>query len=283
MRFELPFKSSNTLSLVKPFLKFFWQSTTKHRIENTFVKTLIEEVIEDDRKYYDFGALLFLRAQLERNQTNLNITDLGAGSRVQNSNTRTVSSIVKSAVSPQWQCELLFRLVHFLQPKNRLELGTSLGLSSLYQYLPIKQAPFFTLEGCPNIASVAQQNFKKFKANNIQLTVGNFKDTLPKVLEQIGRLDYAFIDGNHQKAPTLDYFEQCLAYSHADTILVFDDIHWSEEMQAAWRQLKQHPQVGLSIDLFFMGIIGIKKNPQQTAEHFNIVPSNFKPWEKLSN
>lgn len=269
------------MSVVKPFLKFFWQSTTKHRIKNTFAQTLVDEVIDDDRRYYDFGALQYLRAQLERNQTSLKVTDLGAGSKVQNSNTRTVASIAKSAVSPQWQCELLFRLVHFLQPKNRLELGTSLGVSSLYQYLPIKKAPFFTLEGCPNIAQVAQQNFQKFKTNNIQLTIGNFNDTLPIVLKKISRLDYAFIDGNHQQAPTLDYFEQCLEYSHADTILVFDDIHWSPEMQAAWQQIKQHPQVGLSIDLFFMGIIGLKKHTEQTPEHLHIIPSNWKPWETL--
>lgn len=266
------------MSIIKRFFKFYSQAQTKYTIHSPFVFSLIEEVIEDDRIYYDFGALERLRMTLENDPSMLSVTDLGAGSRVNNSPSRSISSIAKTAVSPQWQCEFLFRLIHHLQPKNRLELGTSLGLSSLYQYIPLRNAPFYTLEGCPNIAKVAAANFKKLKAEQIHQYVGDFKDTLPKVLEDMQELDYVFIDGNHQMIPTLSYFETCLPYSHPNTVFVFDDIHWSAEMETAWEKIKAHPQVTLSIDLFFMGLVFLRTE-QQVKQHFKLVPAKYKPWK----
>lgn len=260
------------------FLRFYWQAQTKYTIHSPFVFSLIEEVIEDDRIYYDFNALNRLRMLSEKDNSTLQVTDLGAGSRVNKTPSRSIASIAKSAVSPKWQCELLFRLVHHLQPQNRLELGTSIGISSLYQYIPLRKASFYTLEGCPNIAKVAATNFKKLKATQIRQLIGDFSHTLPKALQEMQRLDYVFIDGNHQMKPTLSYFETCLKYSHNDTIFVFDDIYWSDEMLAAWETIKAHPSVTLSIDLFFMGIIFLRSE-QKEVQHFKIVPAKYKPWK----
>jgi len=267
------------VGVITRFLKFYWQAETKYTVRSPFVFSLIENTIEDNRIYYDFGALERLRMMLSSDTTEIEVTDLGAGSKVNNNPSRSIASIAKSAVSPQWQCEFLFRLVHHLQPKNRLELGSSLGLSTLYQYIPLRDAPLYTLEGCPNIAKIAALNYKKLKAKNIQLFVGDFKETLPSVLNKIEQLDYAFIDGNHQKAPTLSYFEQCLAYSHKHTVFVFDDIHWSSEMEAAWEEIKKHPKVTLSIDFFYMGLVFLR--PEQTEiQHFSIVPIKWKFWKR---
>lgn len=266
------------MSIVKRFLRFYWQAQTKHNVHSPFVSSLIEEVIEDDRIYYDFGALERLRMVLEQDKTMLPVTDLGAGSRVNNNTSRSISSIAKTAVSPQWQGEFLFRLIHYLQPRNRLELGTSLGISSLYQYIPLRNAPLYTLEGCPSIAQVAAKNFQKLKAKHIHQYIGDFKDTLPNALQKLQQLDYVFIDGNHQMEPTLSYFNQCLEYSHNNTIFVLDDIHWSEGMEAAWEAVKAHPTVTLSIDLFYMGLIFIQKE-QTEKQHLTIIPAKYKPWK----
>lgn len=270
--------NSLKLSIGQRFLRFYWQAQTKYTIHSPFVFSLIEEVIEDHRIYYDFNALNRLRMLLERDHSTLQVSDLGAGSRIDKTASRSISSITKNAVSPTWQCELLFRLVHHLQAKNRLELGTSLGISSLYQYIPLRKAPFYTLEGCPNIAKVATANFKKLKATSIRQLIGDFNQTLPKALQEMKRLDYVFIDGNHQMEPTLSYFETCLKYSHNDTVFVFDDIYWSDEMQDAWETIKAHSKVTLSIDLFFMGIVFLRTE-QKEVQHFKIVPAKYKPWK----
>lgn len=266
------------MSNFRAFLRYFWKAETKYTIHSPFVYELLEQVIEDDRQYYDFGALRRLRELSERNQKLLKVQDFGAGSRVHGQARRSIAQITKSAVSPAWQGEFLFRLVHHFQAKRRLEIGTSLGISTLYQYLPLRKAPFYTLEGCPSIAAEAAQNFRKLKATNIHQLVGKFEETLPKALEALGTIDYVYIDGNHQKAPTLSYFEACLEHSHPHTILVIDDINWSTEMQAAWQAIKEHPQVTLTLDLFFMGLVFLRTEQTQ-KQHFTLIPASYKPWK----
>lgn len=258
--------------------RYFWNAETRYTVHSPFVFDLLEHAIDDQRTFYDFAALDRLRYLLQRNQQRLLVTDLGAGSKHSKGTDRSIAEIAKAAVSPRWQAECLFRLIDHLQLEYRLEIGTSLGLTTLYQYLPLRQAPLFTLEGCPNITAVAQHYFKTFKTQQLQLLQGDFKDTLPEALAQLGRLDYAFIDGNHRLQPTLDYFEACLAYSHERTVLVIDDIYWSEEMKTAWETIKKHPRVTMTIDLFAMGWVFLRKEQRQ-QQHFTLIPARYKPWK----
>lgn len=258
--------------------RYFWKAETRYTVHSPFVFDLLEHVIDDRRAFYDFAALDRLRYLLRRNSQQLAVTDLGAGSQHSKTNNRSIADIARAAVSPRWQAECLFRLVDHLQLHNRLEIGTSLGLTTLYQYLPLRQSPFLTLEGCPNIAAVAQHYFKTFKTQQLELLQGDFKTTLPQALARLKRLDYAFIDGNHRLQPTLDYFEACLNYSHDGTVLVIDDIYWSEEMKAAWKTIQQHPRVTLTIDLFSMGLVFFHKS-QHSRQHFTLIPARYKPWK----
>jgi predicted O-methyltransferase YrrM len=81
-----------------------------------------------------------------------------------------------------------------------------------------------------------------------------------KVVSKLSSLDFIFVDANHRKAPTLSYFEICLPKVHENSIMIFDDIYWSKEMTEAWEQIKQHPSVGISIDLFQFGIVLLEKH-----------------------
>ena len=125
------------------------------------------------------------------------------------------------------------------------------------------------MEGAPEVANVAKKNFKRLLVSNIKIIQGNFDDILPSVIGQLSTVDFAFIDGNHRKEPTLNYFYQLLGKSTQSTILIFDDIHWSAEMEEAWNEIKQHSSVTLTIDLFFIGIVFFR-NEQKTNEHFTI-------------
>ena len=111
-----------------------------------------------------------------------------------------------------------------------------------------------TLEGSKNIAKIAKENFKTAAGlDNIELIEGDFEKTIPTVLEKFENIDLLFIDGNHRKNPTLEYFNIFLEKSTTDSIFIFDDIHWSGEMEEAWEEIKHHPSVTLTIDLFFIG------------------------------
>ena len=156
-------------------------------------------------------------------------------------------------------------------------MGTSLGISSLYQAYAARDSKMLSLEGCPSTAGIARSNFERLKMRNIQLRVGEFGTTLPLAIKELGAVDYVFFDGNHRKEPTLKYFEQCLTHANADSVFVFDDIYWSTEMIEAWEAIKQHPKVTLSLDLFFLGIVFFR-NEQKQKEHFKLLPSRWKPF-----
>jgi predicted O-methyltransferase YrrM len=264
------------------FIKFYLTATSFNKIQEPWLKDFAEHILFDDRNYYSFAPLQGLKQILLAQTTMVSVTDLGAGSRVSKSNKRSIQSIAKNAVSPRWQCELLFKLIHHYQLKNRLELGTSLGVNTLYQYLPLKTGKFVTLEGCPNIAQIARSNFKRLNVQDINLYEGNFDKTLPSVLQELQVIDYAFLDGNHQEKATIAYFNKILPYCSDKAILVLDDIYWSEGMLRAWQQIQAHPSVEYAVDLFFMGILKINKKTTKKQLLKIQVPASL-PTQQIFN
>ena len=53
------------------------------------------------------------------------------------------------------------------------------------------------------------------------------------------------------------------------SILIFDDIHWSQEMETAWEEIKKDESISLTIDLFFIGIVFFRKE-QLVKQDFTI-------------
>jgi predicted O-methyltransferase YrrM len=140
-----------------------------------------------------------------------------------------------------------------------LKLGTSLGISTAYLAMGNPHGQVTTIEGCPETAAAAANNFRILGLANIRQETGPFEEILPGLLGNLGNVDLFFIDGNHRKQPSLQYFHQCLQHIHDDSILILDDIHGSGEMEQAWDEIKQHPSVTLTIDLFRMGLVFFRK------------------------
>lgn len=226
-----------------------------HGIHSPFVFEFVTKVLNDRTGFDDYKKVEALREKLLHNPTKLKIQDLGAGSSSGQSSMRPVSSVAKHTVKSKKYSQLLYRIVKFYRPAMIVELGTSLGLTTSYLSLANPASTIFTLEGAKNIATVAEQNFRTLNLQNIKLIEGNFDNTFPAILYQIPRIDLAFIDGNHRQEPTENYFRWLLSKIHNETILIFDDIHWSQEMEAAWKNISSHLAVRCSIDLFFFGIV----------------------------
>lgn len=291
------------------FARFYVRAKTKYSVHSPFVFQFVEEVLEDDRQFYVFRDAEILRGELLNSKEEIEVEDFGAGSHVVGlKKKRKVRAISDSALSPAFQCEWLFRIAQLTKPLTIIELGTSLGVSTLYitEGSP-RAAKILTLEGSKDIASLARRNFDwyydtflkiglqrhnpdildfayyeknvntDFEKKRINIVVGKFEETLQKSLNQLGKLDFAFIDGNHRREPTLDYFQKCLAHTHEGSVLIFDDIHWSEEMESAWQDIKQHPSVRLTIDLFWCGVVFFR-NENREKEHFSLIKSEWKPF-----
>jgi predicted O-methyltransferase YrrM len=257
--------------LVKKYIHYYLTASNGkgHGIHSPFVFEFIRKVLNDKKQYDCYKTIEKKRQQLLQNTAIITVEDFGAGSAVMKSSTRVIKNIAASSLKPKKFAQLLFRVVQYYQPATILELGTSIGITSSYLAKGNKQGSVFTCEGSPAIAAIAQKTFNELQIKNIRLTQGDFAKTLQPLLNEIGEVNLAFIDGNHRKDPTLEYFSTLLTHSTSSTILIFDDIHWSEEMEAAWKQIQQHEAVTLTIDLFFIGLVFI--NPDvKVKQHFTI-------------
>jgi predicted O-methyltransferase YrrM len=237
------------------YLLYRFRAKSRHGTHSPFVYRLVDEVIYDFSPKKVYREIESLRSQLLSDGRVINVTDLGAGSHKNKSPQKKVRDIAKVSLKPARQGQLIYRLVADLQPENMVELGTCLGTTSLYLQKAAPKAKLYTLEGCPETARVAAEVFTKAGENHIEQVIGNFDDTLPGVINKLGKLDFVFVDGNHQKDATLKYFEWCLPKIHENTLLIFDDIYWSEGMKEAWGAIKAHPEVTVTIDLFWIGLV----------------------------
>lgn len=252
---------------MRSFIAFLLASTNKHGIHSPFVYHLVAKCFNGKTNTSKIELFKKIQKSLFSNLNSITITDYGKGSSVFKSNVRKVSDIAKIAGITQKKAKLLLRVADYFNPKNILEIGTSVGLGTSVLSIGNPAAQVVTLEGCKNTAEVAEKLFKKNHLNNIELFVGNFNETLAAVLSD-KPFDLIYFDGNHQKEATLQYFNQCLEAAHNNSVFIFDDIHWSPEMQLAWEEIKNHPKVTVTIDTFFWGMVFFRK--EQKKQHFTI-------------
>lgn len=257
--------------LALKYLKYYLLSSNGkgHGVHSPFVFEFINEVLNDDRDFYAYLQVEYIRQLLLHDQRLLTIEDFGAGSRIIKNNQRTVAGIASSSLKPKKYSRLLFRMVDHYQPQTIVELGTSLGITSSYLAAARSTAQVVTMEGAASVASIAKETFSKLDLKNIEVVQGNFDDTLSSVINKLSCIDFAFIDGNHRYEPTINYFEQILSKAANHSIIILDDIHWSKEMEQAWQYVQQHAEVTMTIDLFFIGIVLLKKE-FKTKQHFSI-------------
>ena len=263
--------------IIKSYIKFLFHSKNEHGVHSPFVFDLVTKCFYDNTKYPEYETLKSYRKSLLENKNTIEVTDFGAGSRVFKSNTREIAKIAQTAGITPKNAELLFRIVHYFQPKSILEIGTSLGLATSALSLGNKNVKIITLEGCPNTQKQAQvqlqsrsfgtnSNFQNIEFVNTEFSTYFKTQHLSPITHHL-----IYFDGNHSKKATLDYFESLLPTISNDSVWIFDDIHWSADMEEAWEIIKNHPKVSVTIDTFQWGIVFFRA--EQEKEHFIINPN----------
>lgn len=257
---------------IKSYLKFLWHSKNEHAVHSPFVFTLITKCFYDRKLKPEYPLLKEYRKALLENKNTIEVTDFGAGSKVFKSNTRKIAKIAKTAGITRKRAQLLFRITSYFQPDIILEIGTSLGLATsalaLGSQKLVTKTQITTLEGCPETAKIAQEQLEKFGLTNVEFVVTEFSAYLEKVNSLSEHFSLIYFDGNHQKKATLEYFDLLLSTITNDTVWIFDDIHWSPEMEDAWETIKKHPKVTVTIDTFQWGFVFFRQ--EQPKEHFII-------------
>jgi predicted O-methyltransferase YrrM len=253
-----------------------------HGIHSPFVFDFVTRVLNDRGPYPAWAAIEGLRGRLLRDDRLVRIEDMGAGSAYAGNaavagegvgassagagagisanaavRMRKISDIARRAAKPRRLGQLLFRIAHHYQPATVLELGTSLGLSTAYLATGAPAAHVISIEGSGSIREAAAENLRSLGLAP-ELVQGNFDEVLEPLLSRIGRVGLAFVDGNHRYEPTLRYFHSLMAQMSAAAVLIFDDIHWSADMERAWAAIRADSRVYMTIDLFFIGLVFLR-------------------------
>lgn len=238
--------------IYKYFIHFFTaRHTNGFGVHSPFVYQFVTSLLSEKHYFYKFSEIEAVRESLKVDKRQIDITDFGTG----NDRVESVQSVLKKVVKNKKQGQLLYRIINYFKLRNVLELGTSLGVTTAYLASSTKDVKCVTLEGCPQIAQIATENFQKLGLSNIELVVGNIDSTLEVVLESIQSLDFVFIDANHRSEALLRYFDQCVPKMHKNSILVLDDIYLTEDMENAWKIIKANQNVIATIDLFHLGVV----------------------------
>lgn len=216
--------------------------------------------------YYHFDIVEKYRQKLLSDRRIIDFEEMGSGKVGRYR--KPVAVIARHSAVTRKYGRLLARLVAFSRPDTMLELGTSLGVGSLYMGLSRTSARFITVEGNSECASIAANTLKEHGCANAEVVCGNFNSVLPKVLQSVDTLDFVWFDGNHQEIPTLDYFNQCVAKASDNAVFVFDDINYSQGMYRAWTTIVNHPRVTVSIELYRAGIVFFRKECKK--QHFRL-------------
>jgi len=234
---------------------------SRYRIHSPFVFHFYKFILSDKTPCSDFEMIEKVRKDLLSRARFIKRVDLGARAIEFPYSQRFVrvrDIARKSSVSPK-KGQFLYRLVRYFKPRTIIELGTAFGISTMYMAMGYPNCHIRTVEGCTDTLNIASHNFSRLGLGNIQEICGNFDDKLPEILASLGYVDMLFCDGNHKKETTLKYFDICLSHIHNHSIFVFDDIYYSHGMRSAWENIRQHPSVRVSIDLFSMGIVLFRK------------------------
>lgn len=254
------------------FVSYLFRSFHLHGIHSPFAFRLTNEVLRDKSAYYAYDEIEAIRSKLLLTHKKINVEDFGEGKA--RTSQRSISRICKTASQRKGFAQMIHRLAKEAKTKQILELGTSLGITTSYLAKACPSSQIISIEGSAELHKIADINLKKLGIHNVKLLNDRFESSLETALQELGKVDLVYFDGNHQYDATLKYFESCLEYVHDKSFFILDDIHWSAGMQKAWNEIIKHPRVQCSIDLFQIGLLYFDSS--LTKQHLSVYHSaNF--------
>lgn len=169
--------------------------------------------------------------EVERYGARLALPQWGRRERV------SLGQLVKQAACPPWKGRLLYQMVRSHRPQRLLELGTHVGMGTLYLGLAAPNAELHTVEASPTLLAYARRHTRLFGLR-VHFHVGTFSEVLPTLP---GPWDLVYLDGDHRGQALLTYAEALWPTLPPGGWLVCDDIFWSYDMWRGWKALQKFP------------------------------------------
>jgi predicted O-methyltransferase YrrM len=226
-----------------------------HGIHSPFIYDLVSRVFQNRIDQPLVNKIEQIREKMKSDRRSILVNDLGSKSDQPKTNLRKVSDIVRHSPVTSKYGNLLSNMAAEFGKPLIIELGTSLGISTLYMAASCEEANVITIEGCKEIAALARQNIVEAGLNNINILEGSFDEILAAFPCYNIKPGLIFIDGNHRKEAVIKYFNLLSEISGNNTVFIIDNINYSRGMAEAWNELKLHKNVSVSIDIFRMGIL----------------------------
>lgn len=249
------------------YLNYRLRAKTRHGVHSPFMYRIVEEVIQGEgaAREADIEAL---RKELRRSPKTVDVEDLGAGMRRGGKPLRRkLSEMAARSATPPVQAAFLQRLASHLNAGRILELGTNLGLTTAYLAAAPHAPQTVSIEGAPALAAQAENHLRRLGLK-AEIITGSFEEKLPELIDGGFIPDFVYLDGNHRKAPTLQYFDLLARCIGEDGVVAVGDIYWSAEMEEAWEAVKADPRVTVTADLYRCGLAFFRKG--QAREHFTL-------------
>jgi predicted O-methyltransferase YrrM len=256
------------LQVAVDFLKYRLKAKTRHGVHSPFAYRLVDQVIYDFHAKKVYSDIEKLRSELFLDVRSIPITDLGVGSLLNQNKQKKISTFARNSLKPARLDQLIHRLVLDVNPSTIIELGNCLGITTAYLAKAAPNAQIISLERYPETAEITHENLDKLNIQNLELLVGNFDELFPEVIRNSTELNFVLINGKHPKEAILNYFRWCLPKLSEESILIVDNIYRSQDMKDAWEQIKAHPEVSVTFDLFQIGLVFVRK--AQAKEDFVI-------------
>ena len=168
----------------------------------------------------------------------------------------TMEKIARTGKNKRWGTTLHLIAREF-KVKLGVELGACAGISGIYISSVPSVEKFITIEGSDALSQIAKESLQVNK--NAQVINALFDDAIDETLiPQNLKIDFAYIDGHHEKTATVHYFNKLLPLLEPGAVVVFDDISWSQDMWEAWQTLSKMTEFSHAIDLGALGVCTMK-------------------------
>lgn len=243
--------------------------TAKHSrgfgVHSPFMYDFITNVAGEKYPSYVFDEIEKIRIQNLSDLSSIDFSDLGTGK----AGNKTIAQIAQKSLKSPREGQLFYRTIKRYKCKHITELGTSLGITTLYLAASSKEICCTSFEGCEAVAALARKNADALDLKNINIIIGDINSKLEDTLNKLPLQDFFFIDANHTYEATIQYFKIILNFCHDKSIIVFDDIYWSEGMTQAWKEIIQHPRIRVSVDMYRLGFLFL--NTDLNPNHYRII------------